>query len=97
MTLWLYFPQPSSLNPSWPIRTQVVEGHRSFTTAAIELGVTTFALTYSVRNLEARRGGLLYRNNRTASPTDTGTTLAERLALGFQEIRCALAEVESAS
>lgn len=72
-------------------------GHRSFTTAAIELGVTTFALTYSVRNLEARRGGLLYRNNRTASPTDTGTTLAERLALGFQEIRCALAEVESAS
>lgn len=73
----------------------VVEGHRSFTKAAIELGVTTSALSHSIRNLEARLGvRLLNRTNRTVSPTAAGTTLAKRLAVGFQEIGGALAEVD---
>jgi len=73
----------------------VVEGHRSFTKAAIELGVTTSALSHSIRNLEARLGvRLLNRTNRTVSATAAGATLAKRLAVGFQEIGGALAEVD---
>lgn len=73
----------------------VVEGHRSFTKAAVELGVTTSALSHSIRNLETRLGvRLLNRTNRTVSPTDAGATLAKRLAVGFQEIGGALAEVD---
>lgn len=73
----------------------VVEAHRSFTKAAIELGVTTSALSHSIRNLETRLGvRLLNRTNRTVSPTAAGATLAKRLAVGFQEIGGALAEVD---
>lgn len=73
----------------------VVEGHRSFTKAAVELGVTTSALSHSIRNLETRLGvRLLNRTNRAVSPTDAGATLAKRLAVGFQEIGGALAEVD---
>ncbi|MBF8789047.1 LysR family transcriptional regulator [Pseudomonas asiatica] len=73
----------------------VVEGHRSFTKAAVELGVTTSALSHAIRNLEERLGvRLLNRTNRTVSPTAAGTTLAKRLAIGFQEIGVALAEVD---
>ncbi|WP_151883870.1 LysR family transcriptional regulator [Pseudomonas putida] len=73
----------------------VVEGHRSFTKAAVELGVTTSALSHSIRNLESRLGvRLLNRTNRTVSPTAAGATLAKRLAVGFQEIGGALAEVD---
>ncbi|SPO55724.1 putative transcriptional regulator [Pseudomonas sp. JV551A1] len=73
----------------------VVEAHRSFTKAAVELGVTTSALSHAIRNLEERLGvRLLNRTNRTVSPTAAGTTLAKRLAIGFQEIGGALAEVD---
>ncbi|GAB7530220.1 LysR family transcriptional regulator [Pseudomonas sp. 3A(2025)] len=72
-----------------------VENHRSFSRAAVELGVTTSALSHSVRNLENRLGvRLLNRTSRTVSPTDAGTTLAKGLASGFQEIGAALAEVD---
>ena len=72
-----------------------VESHRSFSKAAVELGITTSALSHSIRNLETRLGvRLLNRTSRTVSPTDAGATLAKRLAVGFQEIRGALAEVD---
>ncbi|PPC73924.1 LysR family transcriptional regulator [Pokkaliibacter plantistimulans] len=72
-----------------------VENHRSFTKAAIELGITTSALSHSIRNLESRLGvRLLNRTSRTVSPTDAGAALAKRLALGFEEIGNALAELD---
>lgn len=72
-----------------------VERHRSFSKAAVELGITTSALSHSIRNLETRLGvRLLNRTSRTVSPTAAGGTLAKRLAIGFQEIGGALAEVD---
>lgn len=72
-----------------------VESHRSFSKAAVELGITTSALSHSIRNLETRLGvRLLNRTSRTVAPTDAGATLAKRLAVGFQEIGGALAEVD---
>jgi DNA-binding transcriptional LysR family regulator len=73
----------------------MVENHRSFSKAATELGVTTSALSHSIRNLETRLGvRLLNRTSRTVSPTDAGSTLAKRLTIGFEEIGGALAEVD---
>lgn len=72
-----------------------VESHRSFSKAAVELGITTSALSHSIRNLETRLGvRLLNRTSRTVFPTDAGASLAKRLAVGFQEIGGALAEVD---
>ncbi|KAF1051933.1 MAG: HTH-type transcriptional regulator PgrR [Stenotrophomonas maltophilia] len=72
-----------------------VERHRSFTRAAVELGITTSALSHALRNLESRLGvRLLNRTSRTVSPTAAGATLAKRLAVGFEEIGGALAELD---
>ena len=66
----------------------------NFTQAAKELGVTTSALSHSIRNLESRLGvRLLNRTSRTVSPTEAGSNLAKRLEIGFSEIGDALAEV----
>ncbi|MFQ2601397.1 LysR family transcriptional regulator [Aeromonas caviae] len=66
----------------------------SFTQAAIELGITTSALSHAMRNLEARLGvRLLNRTSRTVSPTEAGENLAKRLEIGFLEIGGALADV----
>ncbi|MEI4957431.1 LysR family transcriptional regulator [Aeromonas caviae] len=66
----------------------------SFTQAAIELGITTSALSHAMRNLEARLGvRLLNRTSRTVSPTEAGDNLAKRLEIGFLEIGGALADV----
>ncbi|MEX5538529.1 LysR family transcriptional regulator [Pseudomonas syringae] len=73
-----------------------VERLRSFTQAAVELGITTSALSHSVRNLEARLGvRLLNRTSRTVSPTDAGAVLAKRLTVGFTEISAALAALDN--
>jgi len=67
---------------------------RSFTKAAVELGITASALSQAIRNLEARLGvRLLNRTSRTVSPTEAGGNLAKRLEVGFLEIGGALAEV----
>ncbi|MBS7545018.1 LysR family transcriptional regulator [Ancylobacter oerskovii] len=67
--------------------------HRSFTGAAIEIGVTTSALSHAVRRLETRLGArLLNRTSRSVAPTSLGLTLAERLAEGFDTIAAALDE-----
>ncbi|KNC08427.1 LysR family transcriptional regulator [Klebsiella sp. RIT-PI-d] len=73
---------------------RTVERLRSFTQAAVELGITTSALSHSVRNLESRLGvRLLNRTSRTVAPTDAGTNLARRLEIGFNEIGEALDEI----
>ncbi|EPM43709.1 LysR family transcriptional regulator [Pseudomonas syringae] len=72
-----------------------VERMRSFTHAAVELGITTSALSHSIRNLESRLGvRLLNRTSRTVSPTDAGAALAKRLAVGFSEISGALTALD---
>lgn len=71
-----------------------IERLRSFTKAAMELGISTSALSHSMRNLETRLGvRLLNRTSRTVSPTDAGVNLARRLQVGFEEIGGALEEV----
>lgn len=66
----------------------------NFTQAAKTLGVTTSALSHSIRNLETRLGvRLLNRTSRTVSPTEAGIGFAKRLEIGFSEISGALAEV----
>lgn len=68
---------------------------RSFTRAAVELGITTSALSHAIRNLETRLGvRLLNRTSRTVSPTQAGAELARRLEVGFLEIGGALAELD---
>ncbi|WP_434669106.1 LysR family transcriptional regulator [Klebsiella sp. B345] len=72
----------------------IIEKRRSFTKAAIELGITTSALSHTLRNLEMRLGvRLLNRTSRTVSPTEAGANLARRLETGFKEIGDALEEI----
>ncbi|MBP0638007.1 LysR family transcriptional regulator [Cupriavidus sp. AcVe19-6a] len=66
----------------------------SFKQAAVELGVSSSALSHAIRNLEARLGvRLLNRTTRAVALTEAGANLANRLELGFQEIGDALEEV----
>lgn len=75
---------------------RAVERARSFTQAAVELGLTTSALSHAIRNLETRLGvRLLNRTSRTVSPTDAGLALAKRLNIGFSEISEALDELNT--
>jgi DNA-binding transcriptional LysR family regulator len=68
---------------------------RSFRQSAIELGVTTSALSHAMKNLESRLGvKLLNRTSRSVVPTLAGTALAERLEHGFQAIGDALGELD---
>ena len=68
---------------------------RSFRHAAHELGVTTSALSHTMRNLETRLGvKLLYRTSRAVEPTDAGTLLAEKLSVGFATIQDGLDTLE---
>jgi DNA-binding transcriptional LysR family regulator len=73
---------------------KAVERLRSFTKAAVELGISTSALSHSVRNLETRLGvRLLNRTSRTVAPTEAGANLALRLEVGFREIGEALDDI----
>ena len=73
---------------------RVVERQRSFTRAAVELGITTSALSHAIRNLETRLGvRLLNRTSRTVAPTEAGANLALRLDVGFREIGDALDDI----
>lgn len=73
---------------------RAVERLKSFTKAAVELGITTSALSHAIRNLEARLGvRLLNRTSRTVAATEAGASLAMRLNVGFREIGEALDEI----
>ena len=68
---------------------------RSFRQAAIELGVTTSALSHALRQLETRLGvKLLNRTSRSVVPTLAGAALAEKLEQGFALIGEALGELD---
>lgn len=72
----------------------ITEKMRSFTKASIELGITTSALSHTIRNLEARLGvRLLNRTSRTVFPTEAGNELARQLEVGFKEISEALSKI----
>lgn len=68
---------------------------RSFSRSAIELGLTTSALSHSMKHLEARLGvKLLNRTSRSVVPTSAGSALASELERGFQTIGDALGKLD---
>lgn len=68
---------------------------RSFRHAAIELGVSTSALSHAMKALESRLGvKLLNRTSRSVVPTAAGGELAASLERGFQAIGDALGALE---
>ncbi|AGC48492.1 LysR family transcriptional regulator [Myxococcus stipitatus DSM 14675] len=68
-----------------------VARHKSFTRAAKELGVSTSAVSHTVRLLEERAGGaLLSRTTRSVSLTDMGQRLLERAGPGLEAALSAL-------
>lgn len=72
----------------------VVADERSFTRAAVRLGVSTSAVSHSIRALEERLGvRLLARTTRTVAPTDAGQRLLAQLRPALDEIEAALTEV----
>jgi DNA-binding transcriptional LysR family regulator len=71
-----------------------VADERSFTRAAVRLGVSTSAVSHSIRGLEERLGvRLLARTTRTVAPTDAGQRLLARLRPALENISGALTEV----
>src|SRR5436305_3946394 len=69
-----------------------VAEERSFTRAAVRLGVSQSALSQTVRGLEASLGiRLLNRTTRSVSPTAAGERLLRTVAPRFAEIRAELA------
>src|SRR5713226_9485644 len=71
-----------------------VADERSFTRAAVRLGVSTSAISHSIRGLEERLGvRLLARTTRTVAPTDAGQRLLAQLRPALENINGALTEV----
>ena len=65
---------------------------RSFTKAAVKLGVSQSALSQTIRQLEARLGvRLLTRTTRSVSPTEAGERLMRTVRPRFEEIEAELA------
>ena len=63
----------------------------SFRAAALELGISTTALSHSVARLEASLGVRLFnRTTRSVSLTDAGRDFVERVAPALAEIRAAM-------
>src|SRR5438552_15061213 len=72
----------------------VVAGERSFTKAAVKLGVSRCAISHSIRALEERLGlRLLARATRSVAPTDAGERLLRQLHPALHDSRAALTEV----
>ena len=60
---------------------------RSFSRAALRLGLSRSALSHSIRELEERLGArLLNRTTRSVAPTSAGQALLDRIAPAFSEI-----------
>ena len=71
----------------------MVAEERSFTRAAVRLGISQSALSHSIRGLEKRLGlQLLARTTRSVSPTAAGTTLLYELAPALERIERAVTE-----
>src|SRR5881396_2165766 len=64
-----------------------VADDRSFTKAAIKLGVSRSAISHSMRTLEERLGlRLLARTTRSVAPTDAGERLLAQLRPALHEV-----------
>ena len=71
-----------------------VARERSFTKAAVKLGVSQSALSQTIRELETRLGvRLLTRTTRSVSPTTAGERLLQTVAPRFEEIEAELAAI----
>src|SRR5438552_6445106 len=71
-----------------------VADERSFTKAAIKLGVSRSAISHSMRTLEERLGlRLLARTTRSVAPTDAGERLLAQLRPALHDIQAALDDV----
>jgi DNA-binding transcriptional LysR family regulator len=69
-----------------------VAEHRSFTRAALQLGVTTTAVSKAVRVLEAQHGVVLFqRTTRSVALTEAGQSVLVRLRPAVKEIQEAFA------
>jgi DNA-binding transcriptional LysR family regulator len=72
----------------------VVANERSFTRAAVKLGISQSALSHTVRALETRLGvRLLTRTTRSVSPTEAGERLVQRVGPRLQEVEAEIAAV----
>jgi DNA-binding transcriptional LysR family regulator len=72
----------------------VVAEERSFTKAALRLGVSTSAISHAIRGLEERLGvRLLARTTRNVASTEAGEGLLRRLRPALGEIEAAVAGV----
>lgn len=72
----------------------VVADERSFTRAALRLGISQSALSQIVRRLEARLGlRLLSRTTRSVAPTEAGERLIATLAPMLRDMDAALASL----
>jgi DNA-binding transcriptional LysR family regulator len=71
----------------------VVADERSFTKAALRLGVSRSAISHSIRTLEERlQLRLLARTTRSVAATEAGERLLSRLRPALNEIQASLAE-----
>ncbi|WMD21135.1 LysR substrate-binding domain-containing protein [Achromobacter seleniivolatilans] len=71
-----------------------VARHSSFRKAGAELGLSTSAVSYAIRNLEERLGvNLFNRTTRSVALTDAGQRLAERLQPVLHDLGDALEEM----
>ncbi|WP_429024664.1 LysR substrate-binding domain-containing protein [Aeromonas veronii] len=71
-----------------------VARHRSFSKAALELGVSASALSHSLKGLEARLGvRLLNRSTRAVVPTEAGQRLLKQLLPTLNTLEEALCEL----
>jgi DNA-binding transcriptional LysR family regulator len=71
-----------------------VARERSFTRAALELGVSQSALSHTIRGLEERLGlRLLTRTTRSVSPSEAGERLLSAVGPRFVEIDAAVADL----
>ena len=71
-----------------------VARHRSFSRAALELGVSASALSHSLKGLESRLGiRLLNRSTRAVVPTDAGERLLTQLLPTLGQLEEALEEL----
>src|SRR2546425_11689842 len=69
----------------------VVADERSFTKAALKLGVSRSAISHSIRTLEERLGlRLPARTTRRVAPTDAGARLLAQLPPPLQRIASAI-------
>lgn len=73
-----------------------VANERSFTRAAVRLGVSQSALSHSISALEKRLGiQLLARTTRSVSPTAAGAALLQELVPALEQIEVAVAEARN--